>query len=308
MKTFKISVHIPFYLSNKTEKKRIRNFKKICQSFVKLSSKSKIFVHTNKKIHNSNKKIQFIYYNFKKDHPFKLTWYCRKMMEKQKNRFDVFIYSEDDILFTKKNFNYWLNYKDVCIKNNYNLGFLRAELNKKNKKLYSTDQIEKANYFVKIMKKKFFVLKNPFYGFWIYDKNEFNKFVKTKWWSFNWNLRSVSGILHLREMAGWGWHGENLNGLHMGRYLATIIPLKNMRPDKSSHVRHLSDNYANSPKGLFGTICLDNLLSKNLQIFRPDTIVTKVFKRIKNLTYYFLRINIKNIFKKNKLHHDLLKR
>ena len=55
-------------------------------------------------------------------------------MKSQKNNFDIFIYCEDDILFDKKNFNYWLKHKNTCIKNNYNLGFLRFEINKKDKK------------------------------------------------------------------------------------------------------------------------------------------------------------------------------
>ena len=52
-------------------------------------------------------------------------------METQRNDYDIFIYCEDDLLFTKKNFKYWLSHKDKCIQNNFNLGFLRVEVNKK---------------------------------------------------------------------------------------------------------------------------------------------------------------------------------
>lgn len=51
-------------------------------------------------------------------------------MYEQRKKFDIFIYSEDDILFKKKNFFYWLKYKDECIKNRYNIGFLRIEKKK----------------------------------------------------------------------------------------------------------------------------------------------------------------------------------
>ena len=78
-------------------------------------------------------------------------------MESQKDDYDIFIYCEDDLLFTKKNFQYWLNHKDKCIQRNYNLGFLRAEVNKKNKKLYSTDQVEKSQYYVDLSKKKYVI-------------------------------------------------------------------------------------------------------------------------------------------------------
>jgi len=229
-------------------------------------------------------------------------------METQKNKYDIFIYSEDDISFSKKNLKYWLSHKDNCIKNRYNLGFLRIEKNKRNKKLYSSDQISKSNYYVKLFKRKYFVLNNPYCAFWIYDKIEFNKFIRTKWWKFNWSLRSNSGILHIREMAAWGWHGINMNGVDMDRYSATIIPLRHGEPDKNSFIRHLSDNYANSPRGLFGTFRIEDILNKNLENFKPITPLNKFLKRIKNVIYYSFRFNIKSLFKKTNLHPDLLKK
>ena len=50
-------------------------------------------------------------------------------------------------------------------------------------------------------------------------------------------------------MAAVGWHGENMNGLSMNRYLATIVPFQKDKLDKGSLIRHLSDNYANAPQG-----------------------------------------------------------
>ena len=86
-------------------------------------------------------------------------------MEKQKNDYDVFIYTEDDILFEKKNFNYWLKYKDLCLNDNYNLGFLRFEINKKDKNLYSTDQVEQSSKYLNLSKKKYLVLANSYCAF-----------------------------------------------------------------------------------------------------------------------------------------------
>ena len=81
----RISVHIPFYLKNNKEKKRLKNFNKICKSYLNLSPKTEVFAHCNKKLKSKNKKIKFIFHNFKKNHPFKLTWFCRELMEKQKD-------------------------------------------------------------------------------------------------------------------------------------------------------------------------------------------------------------------------------
>ena len=107
MKNFKISVHIPYYISdNYVDKSKL--LKRVCNSYLKLSKKVKIFIHTNKKLKANNKKIKFIFHDLSKIHSYKLTWVCRKLMLRQKNLFDIFIYGEDDLLFTKNNFNYWL--------------------------------------------------------------------------------------------------------------------------------------------------------------------------------------------------------
>ena len=305
MKNFKISAHIPLYLKKPYNKKKIKNFKKVCKSLLKLSNKTQIFVHSNQKFKNKNKKITYFYYNFKKDHPFKLTWYCRNLMKSQKNIFDIFIYCEDDILFNKKNFNYWLKHKNTCIKNNYNLGFLRFEINKKDKNLYSTDQVEQSSKYLNLSKKKYLVLANSYCAFWIYDKKEFNDFIKTKFYNFNWRWISISNILLIREMSAVGWHGENMNGLSMNRYLATIVPFQNDKLDKGSLTRHLSDNYANAPQGLFGTLKISQISHNNLNKFSPSSLFTRFIKRISYIAYHLFRFNLKRYFKKETLHKDL---
>ena len=143
-KQIRICVHIPFFVTQR--KNQIANFNKVCKNYLKLSKSIKIFVHTNKKNNNTlkHKNIQYKVYSFKKDHPFFLTWYPRKLMFEQKKDFDVFIYGEDDILFTKKNFKYWLENKEECLKNDYNLGFVRVEKNKH--KFYAIDHISKSEY------------------------------------------------------------------------------------------------------------------------------------------------------------------
>lgn len=294
-KSPKISVHIPLYLEQR-KKKQFINFKKVCKSFLQLSNNTKLFIHSNKKFTNT-KKIKFFYYDFKKlnQHPYKLTWFSRELMERQQNTFDIFIYCEDDILFTKKNFNYWLKYKDLFIKNNFNVGFTRYEI--KNKTLYSADQIKKSKYYVNLLNKKYIVPNNPYCGFWIYDKKEFKKFIKTKYWKFKWKWLTISGILLIREMATIGWHGVNINGKDMNKYIATIIPLKNKKIDNASFVRHLSNNFSINPAGLFGTVKINDIPDKNLKEFRPSTKVERFFKRVSYIIYSFSRINLKKYFK-----------
>ena len=49
-------------------------------------------------------------------------------MKTQKSNYDILTYIEDDILVPKTTVNYWLEYKDKLLKENYNLGFIRTEL------------------------------------------------------------------------------------------------------------------------------------------------------------------------------------
>ena len=75
---------------------------------------------------------------------------CRSLMEKQKNNYDCFIYTEDDILFTKKNFEYWKKYRKICLQNDLNLGFLRIE--KRDNEIFSTDVFKNISYYVNLKK------------------------------------------------------------------------------------------------------------------------------------------------------------
>ena len=106
-------------------------------------------------------------------------------------------------------------------------------------------------------------------------------------------------------MAAVGWHGKNMNGLDMDRYLNTIVPLINKKLNSNSFIRHLSDNYANAPQGFFGTFKINDIVDKNLINFVPPSNIMNFFKRFKYIIYHTLRINIKRYFKKNKLHKDL---
>jgi hypothetical protein len=296
MKNFKISVHIPYYISdNYVDKSKL--LKRVCNSYLKLSKKVKIFIHTNKKLKANNKKIKFIFHDLSKIHSYKLTWVCRKLMLRQKNLFDIFIYGEDDLLFTKNNFNYWLKYRDKCLNDDFNLGFLRVEKRKKNNLLYSSDQITKVKKYVLLKKKKFAKLESSNSSLWVYTREELKKFSKTRYWNFNFKWITVSGILLIREMAAVGWHGENMNGQYMNRYKATIIPIKNNKLDKDSFIKHISNNYANNPAGLFGSLKVDSLLSKELNLFKERTLIFNLIKRLNFILYYLFRFNFKKLIK-----------
>jgi hypothetical protein len=278
----KIAVHICSF-NGENYDQRFIFLKKIVKNFLAINRGVDIFIHTNKvQLKFKIKKVKYVIHSLKNQNPFYLSWKCRPLIEKQKNKYDYFIYSEDDILFTKQNFEYWLKNKNICIQNDFNLGFIRTEF--KNKKIFSTDLINKIKYKITFGGKEFAVNDvNNYCAFWIYDKNELDKFVKTKFWKFKWKGKNMYAFYGVREMSAVGWHGKN-----MTRYKATVIPILNKKLKSGCFIKHLSNNHAlsNHPVG-FGSIEKNNILSKKLENFSN---LKKEFFLIKFLKYTLRKI------------------
>ena len=274
----KLAVHICSFIGENYQERFIY-LKKIVKNYLIINKNIHIFIHTNKVSKKYKlKKVKYVVHNLQNENPFYLSWKCRPFIEKQKNRYDYFIYSEDDILFTKKNFLYWLKHKNICIKNNLNLGFIRRE--RKNKKVFSTDLIKMISYKILINNKNFAVNNvNSYCAFWIYDKKELNKFIQTNFWHFKWKGKNVYAFYGIREMSAIGWHGKN-----MFRYNATVIPLTNKKLNTGCFIDHLSNNHAltNHPVG-FGSIEINKVLEKKLKNFteiKKDIFLLKFLKHI----------------------------
>jgi len=277
---YKIAVHITFFLG-KNYLNRINFLIKIIDSYKKISTNLDIFIHINKKLLNKYKikDVNYILHNLSLEDPHLLSWKSRKLIHEQKDIYDVFIYSEDDILFTKKNFDYWINFKGICIKNNFNLGFIRVEKN--NNKIYSIDVTTKLNKYLIINNNRFIVNDiNPYYAFWIYDRQELDKFINSNIWNFNWRNEFSYGV---REMSAIGWHG-----LKMTRYKDTLIPLVKSNKKKyivnlDSLIYHLTGNYYLVHKLEGKKIGINNLVDDNQLKYNND---------YKN--YYFFKLKFKN--------------
>ena len=233
----KILINIAFFIDHNFSNRSVI-LKKVVNNYLKSFSNADIYIHTNHKLKKrfKIKKIKYIFHLLKENERWKLPWKSRKFINSKKRKYDYYIYTEDDILFTKKNFNYWIDNKDECIKNQYNLGFVRIE---KNKKLFSVDINKKLSKKILVNKKQFVINDiNPYCAFWIYDRNELNKFIKSKYWNLdNWTDNKYYGT---REMVAIGWHG-----LNMDRYINTILPIKNNKIVNESKIIHLTNNYSN---------------------------------------------------------------
>ena len=168
-----------------------------------------------------------------------LTWKCRSLMEEQKNDYEYFCYLEHDIKFSEDNLQYWLKYQDQLDKKNYHLGFLIYEKNNSDNKNYSIHIVRKLNKYLNIEGKKFVIndLEN-YCCFWIYNKDQFHKFLKSKWWSFKKRAHNFRHNYGITERSSIGFHSLNMN-----YFKATLLPEIDNQPDPNCFIEHMTNNY-----------------------------------------------------------------
>lgn len=249
----KIAAHVTFYFVEN----RLQYLRKVIENLEQLPHDVMIYIYSNVPLDDfiQSKKVIVKVFPYRKSkilgynkgiwnplgmtrfvHPYHLAWENRKIVTRIINDYDAQIYLEDDIGFTNENLNYWLAYKDVCMEHSYNLGFFRIEKDLSNQ-VFITDPDTIPTKQVKIKDQHFIVNDvNPYCGFWIYDRVELLKFVKSKEWNFNFKG------LAIREKSAIGWHG-----LMMNRYLGTILPITIENEKKmllkECLVHHLPNNY-----------------------------------------------------------------
>jgi hypothetical protein len=250
----KITKHISFYFL----KDRIVYINNIIDETNKYEYTTDIYIHTNvadleESVFNkyTNGCIKIIYHDLSNINPFYLTWKCRELLYQQRNEYDIFMYIEDDILVPNKAIKYWLEYNEKLIEMNYNLGFLRIEVENNNE--YITDLYgEKFDTTINLNETKYCVNnKNPYCAFWIYNKNEFNNFVNSKYY----NINNIQGY-EIREKSAIGLHGTG--GTNW--YKNTLIPIINNKLIDSCKIYHLPNNYVLNKNTHFATIKFDEAI------------------------------------------------
>jgi hypothetical protein len=252
----KITKHISFfYLEN-----RLLYINKIIDETNKYDYITDIYIHTNNKDLTedsfnkyTNGCIKIIYHDLLNIHPYYLTWKCRELLKQQKNDYDIFMYIEDDILVPFKAIKYWLKYNTKLIEMNYNLGFVRIEV--KNNIEYITDLYgDQFDTIINLDNNKYCVNnKNPYCAFWIYNKNEFDKFINSKYYDIN-NIP----IYDIREKSAIGLHG---NGTKW--YKNTLIPIINNKLIEDCKIYHMPNNYVVNNGTRFATIKFNEAIINN---------------------------------------------
>lgn len=247
----KITKHISFYYNSN----RISYINQIINETNQYKFTTDLYIHTNRNklskedFHEyTNGNINIIYHDLFKIHPYKLTWKCRDLMKKQANNYDIFIYIEDDILIPFNAILYWLKYNKTLIRRKYNLGFMRIEIKNNEefvtdlpgKKLNSTINLDNIDYCINDV--------NPYCAMWIYNRDEFNNFVRSKYY----NIDNIPGY-GIREKSAIG-----LGGISNYWYQGTLIPLINNKLDCNCKIYHLPNNYVNN-HDTFATIKFDDV-------------------------------------------------
>jgi len=237
----RIAKHISFYLSDST----ISRVKYLNSILYEINTYDcgvvDVFIHVNndypldeiRLLENKLGEVKIVCHNLENTHPYYLTWKCRTLLKEQKNDYDIFMYIEDDILVPWTAIEYWLAYKDLVLKTNNNVGFLRVEVDK-NGTEYTVDVNDKLKSTVTINDIAFINNnKNPYCGFWIYDNKEFNRFINSHYY----DIANIEGY-KIREKSAVGLHG-----ILSCWYDKTIIPLINERPISACKIYHLANNY-----------------------------------------------------------------
>jgi hypothetical protein len=251
----RITKHISFFYIES----RICYINNIINETNKYECTTDIYIHTNdEKLTDSvfttynNGLLKIIHHDLSKENPFYLTWKCRDLLEKQKDDYDIFIYIEDDILVPYKAIQYWLDYNEKLIERGYNLGFVRIEVNK-DKVEFINDFKLKLDTITKLDDNDYAVnTKYPYCAFWIYNKNEFNRFVSSKFY----DIRNISGYL-IRESSAIGLHGLNTRW-----YKNTLIPIVDNKLIDSCKIYHMPNNYVDNKKTCFAKIKFIDAIGK----------------------------------------------
>lgn len=261
----KITKHISFYYLED----RFKYINRIIDETNKYSIQTDIFIHTNNKnvskdLFNkyTNGSINIIWHDLSNINPFYLTWKCRDLLYKQKDDYDIFMYIEDDILVSDRTIQYWLKYNEDLIKMNYNLGFVRIEVDDKQDE-YITDIFGyngKIDKMIKINEIDYAINdKNPYCAFWIYNKKEFNRFVNSKYY----NINNIPGY-DIRERSAIGLHGAPPHGNAKYWYDSTLIPIVNNKLIEDCKIYHMPNNYVGDQDPNCATIKFNECIKENI--------------------------------------------
>lgn len=161
------------------------------------------------------------------------------------------MYLEDDVLFTKKNFDYYLKRHETCKKRSAYLGFLRVE-QRNDGKWFAGDLLERLHDTVEADGVKFWKCNTYRYAaMWILDSEEMQRFAS-----------EFSDLYTFKTLHYPG-------GIDMSRENAAIGPIYEMFgdmlviPGDGCFLHHLPNPAVNNPSSAFAKIPVEKVAAEN---------------------------------------------
>jgi hypothetical protein len=209
-------------------------------------------------------------------HDFLLTWSHFSLMKKNLNEFTHFLYLEDDIEFSRKNLNYWIDAREKLKYTGLIPGFFRIEkINDFD--VYSTDVIKPMSLYdcglIDVENSETFIsIVYPYQGMYLFDRELMNEFLESK--DFNpdfsqnpstksWN-RTNFGI---REKSALGLTYISVPAGFNSRIVLPFNFINGVLHD-TCFVHHLPNNYATDKNSPFGKVNVNNLfLPKSIKLY-----------------------------------------
>lgn len=200
-------------------------------------------------------------------HPHSLAWAhmeaSRRYLEHMTSN-DLFVYLEDDILFSRENLLYWLSNRQSLAQHGLFASFARVEFSRDHRNWVSSDLQKPTNLDVasKLDLEEssdwgFVELENPYCAMYVLDAELAREFVDSPWFAneslrfVDWDTRerAASGLLFRNVPQGFTSRG-------VVRYRKSSLTL-----DSGALVHHLGNTYANRRRSAFGTVPIDHALS-----------------------------------------------
>jgi hypothetical protein len=287
---------------------RLKYLKKVLKGFVNIYKNSHIYIITNtfNQFELSNIKLAFpphlindiiLIKSFKvRGHPHNLILCHKKFLFSEfieKKKFTHFLHTEDDMLFNKKNFEYWTHYRQILKKYNNLPSFFRFEKTKENSEPKSTDVSFRILWFLipkRIIKDYIFInMPNPSQSNYLIDKDLAEEMIK-----FPPNIKRhyfLNSNTGIRETTDYGPIFSIVPDLFISKNLVPILST-NYQIIPDCLIEHLPANYAKNNNTKMGKISLkkmiyyiplpDSTLLRNIKYYVYVQIINVILKLFKN--------------------------
>ena len=199
-------------------------------------------------------------------HPYLLTWSHLDLFRDHffgPDNFSHYLYLEDDLLFTKANFHYWLESREILRPYNLIPAFMRYELKLGSAVRYATDMTHKITFsrLKKIEYKKgsyYLSLPQPYQGMYLLDRDLMGEHLKGG--SSNPDCKGFGGI---REKAAQGLIYAGVPRGFLNRHALKYDAVAR-RVDSAALVHHSTNSYADDPSVKFAKIPVDALIKHRI--------------------------------------------